>query len=135
MFGSSLSWINEITKPGRNFDTAFLTWSSLILTAFTYWIYKKEFIFKALPKSAWKEVINKLLEEKDGVCYIKEELKEILFENFEKFAKSEWYLEQELLISFLNFVIKKFEDEFKYIDLKNPPDPKYKTLILIDLTN
>ena len=135
MFGSSLSWINEITKPGRNFDTAFLTWSSLILTAFTYWIYKKEFIFKALPKSAWKEVINKLLEEKDGVCYIKEELKEILFENFEKFAKSEWYLEQELLISFLNFVIKKFEDEFKYIDLKNPPDPKYQTLILIDLTN
>ncbi len=135
MFGSSLSWINEVNKPGRNFDVNFLTWSSLILTAFFQWIYKKEFIFKALPKSAWKVVINELMEEKDGICSVKEELKKVLFENFEKFAKSEWYLEKELLTSFLNFVIKKLEDEFKYIDLEEPPDPKYQTLILIDLTS
>ncbi|PMP95957.1 MAG: hypothetical protein C0169_04975 [Thermodesulfobacterium geofontis] len=75
------------------------------------------------------------MEEKDGICSVKEELKKVLFENFEKFAKSEWYLEKELLTSFLNFVIKKLEDEFKYIDLEEPPDPKYQTLILIDLTS
>jgi len=134
IFGSSLSWINEVNKPGRNFDTTFLTWSSLILTALSQWVYKKEFVFKALPKSVWKNVMKELLEEKEGICYMKETLKKSLFENFEKLAKSEWYLEKELLHSFLNFVIKKFEDEFKYVDLKDIPDPKYQTLILIDLT-
>jgi hypothetical protein len=133
MFGSSLSWINEVNKPGRNFDANFLTWSSLILTALSQFLYKGEFIFKALPKSAWKEVINKLMEEKEGVCYLRKELKEELFKNFENFARSEWYLEKELLQSFLNFTIKRFEDEFKYIDLSEPPDPKYQNLILIDL--
>ena len=133
MFGSSLSWINEVNKPGRNFDANFLTWSSLILTALSQFLYKGEFIFKALPKSAWKEVINKLIEEKEGVCYLRKELKEELFKNFENFARSEWYLEKELLQSFLNFTIKRFEDEFKYIDFKEPTDPKYQTLILIDL--
>ena len=133
IFGPPLSWINEVNKPGRNFDTNFLTWSSLILTALSQYFYKGEFVFKALPKSAWKEVINKLMEEKEGVCYLKKELKEELFKNFENFAKNKWYLEKELLYSFLNFTIKKFEDEFKYVDLSDPPDPKYQTLILIDL--
>jgi hypothetical protein len=133
MFGSSLSWINEVNKPGRNFDANFLTWSSLILTALSQFLYKGEFIFKALPKSAWKEVINKLIEGKGGICYLRKELKEELFKNFENFARSEWYLEKELLQSFLNFTIKRFEDEFKYIDFKEPPDPKYQNLILIDL--
>uniref|UniRef100_A0A7V5XF15 Uncharacterized protein n=1 Tax=Thermodesulfobacterium geofontis TaxID=1295609 RepID=A0A7V5XF15_9BACT len=133
MFGSSLSWINEVNKPGRNFDANFLTWSSLIVTALSQFLFKGEFVFKALPKSAWKEVINKLIEEKEGVCYLRKELKEELFKNFENFARSEWYLEKELLESFLNFVIKRFEDEFKYLDLKEPPDPKYQNLILIDL--
>ncbi len=134
MFGSVLSWINEVNKPGRNFDATFLTWSSLILTALSQWIYKKEFVFKALPKSAWKKIMEKLIEEKEGMCFMKEEIKRALFENFEKFARSKWYLEKELLHSFLNFVIKKFENEFKYVDLKELPDPKYQTLILIDLT-
>ncbi len=134
MFGSVLSWINEVNKPGRNFDATFLTWSSLILTALSQWIYKKEFVFKALPKSAWKKVMEELIEEKEGMCFMREEIKRALFENFEKFARSKWYLEKELLHSFLNFVIKKFEDEFKYVDLKELPDPKYQTLILIDLT-
>jgi len=133
IFGPPLSWINEVNKPGRNFDTNFLTWSSLIFTALSQYFYKGEFVFKALPKSAWKEVINKLMEEKEGVCYLKKELKEELFKNFENFAKNKWYLEKELLYSFLNFTIKKFEDEFKYVDLSDPPDPKYQTLILIDL--
>jgi len=133
MFGSSLSWINEVNKPGRNFDANFLTWSSLILTALSQFLYKGEFIFKALPKSAWKEVINKLIEGKGGICYLRKELKEELFKNFENFAKNKWYLEKELLQSFLNFTIKRFEDEFKYIDFKEPPDPKYQNLILIDL--
>jgi hypothetical protein len=133
MFGSSLSWINEVNKPGRNFDANFLTWSSLILTALSQFLYKGEFIFKALPKSAWKEVINKLIEGKGGICYLRKELKEELFKNFENFAKNKWYLEKELLQSFLNFTIKRFEDEFKYIDFKEPPDPMYQNLILIDL--
>jgi hypothetical protein len=133
IFGPPLSWINEVNKPGRNFDTNFLTWSSLILTALSQYLYRGEFVFEALPKSAWKEVINKLMEEKEGVCYLRKELKEELFKNFENFAKNKWYLEKELLHSFLNFTIKKFEDEFKYVDLSEPPDPKYQTLILIDL--
>lgn len=122
-----------MNKPGRNFDANFLTWSSLILTALSQFLYKGEFVFKALPKSAWKEVINKLIDEKEGVCYLRKEYKEKLFKNFENFARSEWYVEKELLESFLNFIIKRFEDEFKYIALKEPPDPKYQTLILIDL--
>lgn len=135
MFGSPISWVNEVNKGGRNFDAKFITWSTLILTALSQWVYTKEFVFKALPKSVWKEVIKELIQEKEGICYMKEDLKKKLFENFENFAKSEWYLEKELLHSFLNFVIKRFEDEFKYIDLKDPPDPRYQTLILIDLTN
>jgi len=135
IFGSPFSWINEVNKPGRNFDAPFITWSSLILTALSQWIYKKEFVFEALPKSAWKEVIRELMQEKGDICCMKEEWKKALFENFEKFARSKWYLEKGLLNSFLNFVIEKFENEFKYIDLKEPPDPKYQTLILIDLTS
>ncbi|MDF2953346.1 MAG: hypothetical protein OD816_000591 [Thermodesulfobacterium sp.] len=135
MFGSPFSWINEVNKPGRNFDAPFITWSSLILTALSQWIYKKEFVFEALPRSAWKEVIRELMQEKGDICCMREELKKTLSENFEKFARNKWYLEKDLLNSFLSFVIKKFENEFKYIHLKEPPDPKYQTLILIDLTS
>ncbi len=133
VFGSPLVWINEVNQPGRNFDAKFLTWSSLILTALANWIYRKEFVFKALPKNVWKEVLQELLENKEGKCFMKEDIKKILFENFEKFVKAEWYYEPELMSSFLNFVINKFENEFKFVDLNDPPDPKYQTLILIDL--
>jgi len=133
IFGSPLVWINEVNQPGRNFDAKFLTWSSLILTALANWIYKKEFVFKALPKNVWKEVLQELLENKEDKCFMKEDIKKILFENFEKFVKAEWYYEPELMSSFLNFVINKFENEFKLVELDDPPDPKYQTLILIDL--
>lgn len=42
-------------------------------------------------------------------------------------------MEEELLKSFLNFVVERFEREFSYADIETPPDPKYQTLILIDL--
>ncbi len=135
LFGPSVFWINEVNQPKRNFNVNFLTWSSLILTALANWIYIKKFIFKALPKSSWKKVIKEILDQEEDICKIKESIKNFLFENFSKFAKTEWYLEPELMNSFLSFVINKLEDEFKYIDLNNPPDPKYQTLILIDLGN
>ena len=133
IFGSPLIWINEVNQPGRNFDVKFLSWSTLILTALANWVYKKEFVFKALPESAWKEVIKGLLEKREDKCFMKEEIKEALFNNFESFSKAEWYYEPELLHSFLNFVINKFENEFRYAEPDEPPEPKYQTLILIDL--
>jgi hypothetical protein len=133
IFGSPLVWINEVNQPGRNFDVKFLSWSTLILTALANWVYKKEFVFKALPESAWKEVMKGLLEKREDKCFMKEEIKEALFNNFESFSKAEWYYEPELLHSFLNFVINKFENEFRYAEPDDPPEPKYQTLILIDL--
>ncbi len=133
IFGSPLVWINEVNQPGRNFDVKFLSWSTLILTALANWVYKKEFVFKALPESAWKEVMKGLLEKREDKCFMKEEIKEALFNNFESFSKAEWYYEPELLHSFLNFVINKFENEFRYAEPDEPPEPKYQTLILIDL--
>lgn len=133
-FGSPLGWIQEVNKIGRNFDAKFITWSSLILTALAYWIYNKEFAFKALPRSAWEKTFKELVESKGNKVLMKDSIKEELYKNFENLAKAEWYLEPELLRSFLNFVINKFENEFAYVDLEDLPDPKYQTLILIDLT-
>ncbi len=133
IFGSPILWINEINQPKRNFDASFFTWTSLILTALANWVYKKEFVFKALPKSAWRKVIKEILEQKEGICEMREKIRKFLFESFSKYAKAEWYLEPELLNSFLNFSIRRLEDEFKYVDLENPPHPQYQTLILIDL--
>ncbi len=133
IFGSPLAWIKEVNQPGRNFDAKFITWSSLILTALANWIYKKEFVFKALPKVVWKDVLMEILEVKKDKSFMKEDIKKAMFENFEKFARAEWYYEPELMSSFLNFVINKFESEFGFVDPKEPPDPKYQTLILIDL--
>lgn len=133
-FGSPLGWIQEVNKIGRNFDAKFITWSSLILTALAYWIYNKEFAFKALPRSAWEKTFKELVESKENKVLMKDSIKKELYKNFENLAKAEWYFEPELLQSFLNFVINKFENEFAYVDLKNLPDPKYQTLILIDLT-
>jgi len=140
IFGSPLSWLIEINKKGRNFDAKFyfdakfLTWSNLILTAIAYWSLFKEFKFKAIPKSKWKEVLDFFFEvEKEGVR-LKKEIKEKLLDNFYKFAKMEWYLDETLLKSFLDFVLDKLEKEFKYIDFDNLPDPKFQTLFLVDLT-
>jgi hypothetical protein len=97
------------------------------------YLYSKEFVFRSLPYKAWREIIPKLIESKDEKCYLREELKEGLFENFKALAKSVYYLEEELLLSFLNFVVNRFENEFRFADPEDPPDPKYQTLILIDL--
>lgn len=133
MFGSPLSWITEVNKPMRNFDVNFLTWTVLILTGMFQWIIHGEFKFKAVPQSRWKEVLNKVFTKKGEINMVKEEIKDILFKSFESFSKKEWYLEKDLLSSFLNFTLNKLETEFKYADLEDPQDPKYQTLILIDL--
>lgn len=133
ILGTPSEWIKEITQPGRNFDSNFLSWSSLILTALANWINEREFKFKALPKSSWDKVFKNMVERKENLCLMKEEIKTALFESFKKFAQSYWYLEPELLNSFLNFVIQKWEDEFKYSDPDNPPNSLYQTLVLIDL--
>ncbi|MCX8041785.1 MAG: DUF6178 family protein [Thermodesulfobacteriaceae bacterium] len=131
--GTPSDWIKEITQPGRNFDSNFLSWSSLILTALANWINERDFRFKALPKSSWDKVFKNMIEKRGGLGLMKEEIKTALFENFKKFAQNYWYLEPELLSSFLNFVIQKWEEEFKYSDPDNPPDSLYQTLVLIDL--
>lgn len=131
--GPPSSWIKEVTQPGRNFDLNFLTWSSLILTALTNWVSEREFKFQALPKSKWKETFKNMVEKKGSFCLMKEELKKALFENFQRFAQDYWYLEPEFLNSFLNFVIQRWENEFKYSEPEAPPDCLYQTLVLIDL--
>ncbi len=132
--GPVSDWIKELIKPGRNFDLNFLTWSALILTALAQYLHNGTFHFKALPKSAWKKVFPALLEKKGERNYLKETLKEDLYKSFYKLAESTYYLEEALLRGFLEFVISRFENEFMYSDPEDPPDPKYQTLILVDLT-
>ncbi|MFN3505046.1 MAG: DUF6178 family protein [Caldimicrobium sp.] len=131
--GPLSQWVGEIYKPGRNIDINFLTWSSIILTALVQYIYSGEFVFKALPKSAWREVFPLLVEKKDEKTFLKTSLKEELYKSFTKLAKRTYYLEEDLLKSFLEFVVDRFENEFIYADPKDPPEPKYQSLILIDL--
>ncbi|NPA40320.1 MAG: hypothetical protein GXO57_07760 [Thermodesulfobacteria bacterium] len=134
-FGSVLAWIKEVNQPDRNFDAKFLTWSGVIATALANWICKGEFKFKALPASFWKEFLNKLLQKEGDFCKVRAEVREEMFKNFEKFVKAYWYYEPELLNSFLEFVLTKIEQEFKTIDLENPQEPKYQTLILVALND
>ncbi|MFN3921758.1 MAG: DUF6178 family protein [Caldimicrobium sp.] len=132
--GPISEWIMEIDKLGRNFDLNFLTWTSVILTALSQYIYGNEFIFRALPKSAWKSVFSEMVEQKGEKTYLKDSLKEKVYKSFYKLAKGTYYLDEELLRSFLAFVFQRFENEFIFSDPKEPPDPKYQTLILVDLT-
>lgn len=131
--GPISSWIKEVISPGRNFDLNFLTWSSVILTSLANFLYTGEFQFKALPYSKWKEIFPKMVEKRGEKTYLKEELKERLYESFKALAKSVYYLEEEFLKSFLEFVITRFEREFMFAEPEDPPDPRYQTLILIDL--
>lgn len=133
VFGSPLSWLTEVNKPLRNFDINFLTWTVLVLTGMCQWLVTGEFKFRAVPKSAWKEILSKIFIKKGEINILREEIKETLFKSFENFSRREWYLETTLLHSFLNFTIHKLETEFKYVDLDDPQDPKYQTLILVDL--
>lgn len=132
--GPVSDWIKELIKPGRNFDLNFLTWSALILTALAQYLHNGTFHFKALPKSAWKKIFPAMLERREERNYLKETLKEDLYKSFYKLAESTYYLEEALLRGFLEFVISRFENEFMYSDPEDPPDPKYQTLILVDLT-
>ncbi len=135
VFGSPLAWLTEVNKQHRNFDARFLTWSSLILTATAQWSLSKEFKFKAIPARKWKEVLKFFFEATKEGIKLKSQVKDKLLENFRALARTEWYLEEDLLLSFINFVLNKLEAEFKDIDLSEPPDPKYQTLILVDLKN
>jgi len=133
-FGSVLGWIKEVNRPDTNMDVKFLTWSTLILTSLANWVLFKEFKFKAIPKSKWKELLLKLLEKRESSFKLKADIKEALFKNFKEFAKVYWYYEPELMDSFLNFVINRFEQEFKFVDPESPQDPKYQNLFLVDLS-
>jgi len=135
IFGSPLAWLTEVNKEHRNFDAKFLTWSTLILTAMAQWSLSKEFKFRAIPASKWKEVLSFFFIASEENLKLKEEVKEKLIENFKALARTEWYLEEDLLESFLNFVLERLEREFKNIDLSDPPHPKYQTLILVDLAS
>lgn len=131
--GSPSHWIREVLKPSRNFDHMVLTWSSLILTAISYYLLSGEFIFRAVPQSHWQELLQSLIDLRDGKAYLKDSIKEILMENFKKLARSHYYVDEDLLTGFMNFVFNRFEGEFRYVDLENPPDPLYQNLILIEL--
>ncbi len=132
--GPVSEWIKEVSKPYRNLDFNFLTLSSVILTNLVNYYYQGEFQFKALPKRAWKKVFSQITENIDGKTYLKDSIKEEIWRNFKGLAQKVYYLDEELLNSFLNFVINRFEEEFRYADPIDPPDPKYQTLILIDLS-
>ncbi|MCS7150439.1 MAG: DUF6178 family protein [Caldimicrobium sp.] len=131
--GSPSHWIKEVLKPSRNFDHMVLTWSSLILTAISSYLLNGEFIFRAVPRSRWQELLQSLIDIKDGNGYLKDSIKEILTENFKKLARSHYYVDEDLLTGFMNFVFNRFEGEFRYVDLENPPDPLYQNLILVEL--
>ncbi len=132
--GPHNNWIKEIFNANRNFDLNFLTWSSIILTSLANYLYNQEFIFRALPKSKWQEVFAKIVEVKDGKTFMKKAIKEGLYESFVKLARTSYYLEEELLNNYLDFVVELWDREFGFADPADPPDPKYQTLILIDLS-
>ncbi|MFN3568074.1 MAG: DUF6178 family protein, partial [Caldimicrobium sp.] len=77
--GPLSNWIKEIYQPGRNIDINFLTWSTIILTALSQYLYSGNFSFKALPKSAWKKLFPLLVEKKGEKTHLKGDLKEELF--------------------------------------------------------
>lgn len=80
-------WIKEMLQPGRNFDLNFLTWSSIILTALAQYLYKGDFLFKALPKKAWKRIFSHMIEKREDKCFLKENLKDELYRSFKLLAK------------------------------------------------
>lgn len=131
--GPIQNWIREILRPGRNIELNFFTLSTLILTALAHYLHKKEFTFKAIPASNWSKILAEMFETREGKNYLKKTLKEILFESFRSLAKALYYVEEELLRSYLEQVISKLENEFRYADLSHPPDPQYQTLILVEL--
>lgn len=129
--GPISDWVREILRASGNIDLNFFTWSSLILTSLAQYVHSCEFRFMAIPRSAWKEVLSKLLVTCEGKNYLREELRSQLFDSFKRLAQATYYVDEELLKSFLEFVIGKLENEFRYTDLDNPPEAKYQTLILI----
>ncbi len=133
IFGSPLKWLQEINKPGRNFDAKFLSWSTLILTALANWVLFSEFEFRAIPETKWKEFCLKIFSFEKGEPRIRAEVKELLVKSFESLAKKEFYLDRELLHNFLNFSLERLVREFKGSDPENLPSPKYQTCVLVEL--
>jgi len=131
--GPISNWVREVIQRESNFDLKFLTWSALILTSLAQFVYQGEFVFKALPKSAWGRVFPEMVTKVGEKTFLKEELKSELLTNFKTLAKRVHYLDEDLLQGFLQFVIDRFEGEFQFAEPLDPPSPEYQTLILIDL--
>jgi hypothetical protein len=120
-------------EPDRNFDLLNLTWSAIVLTSLAHWLLTKEFRFKAIPKKEWKKLFPMLMEKRGERCYFREELKEALMENFRALAQATYFVEPSFIESFVGNLAQRMEAEFAFAEPSSPPDPKYQTLILIDL--
>jgi hypothetical protein len=132
-FGGTGPIIKEMLEPDRNFDLLNLTWSAIVLTSLAQWLLTKEFRFKAIPKKEWKKLFPMLMEKRGERCYFREELKEALKENFRALAQATYFVEPSFIESFVGNLAQRMEAEFAFADPSSPPDPKYQTLILIDL--
>jgi hypothetical protein len=132
-FGGTGPIIKEMLEPDRNFDLLNLTWSAIVLTSLAQWVLTKYFEFKAIPKKEWKKLFPMLMEKRGERCYFREELKEALKGNFRALAQATYFVEPSFIESFVENLAQKMESEFAFADPSSPPDPKYQTLILIDL--
>jgi hypothetical protein len=132
-FGGTGPIIKEMLEPDRNFDLLNLTWSAIVLTSLAQWLLTKDFRFKAIPKKEWKRLFPMLMEKRGERSYFSEELKEALKENFRALAQATYFVEPSFIESFVENLAQRMEAEFAFAEPSSPPDPKYQTLILIDL--
>ena len=132
-FGGTGPIIKEMLEPDRNFDLLNLTWSAIVLTSLAQWLLTKDFKFKAIPKKEWTKLFPMLMEKSGERCYFREELKEALKENFTALAQATYFVEPSFIESFVGNLAQRMEAEFAFAEPSTPPDPKYQTLILIDL--
>jgi len=132
-FGGTGPIIKEMLEPDRNFDLLNLTWSAIVLTSLAQWVLTKDFRFKAIPKKEWKKLFSMLMEKRGERCYFREELKEALKGNFRALAQATYFVEPSFIESFVENLAQRMEAEFAFAEPSSPPDPKYQTLILIDL--
>jgi hypothetical protein len=132
-FGGTGPIIKEMLEPDRNFDLLNLTWSAIVLTSLAQWLLTKDFRFKAIPKKEWIRLFPMLMGKRGERSYFREELKEALKENFKALAQATYFVEPSFIESFVENLAQRMEAEFAFAEPSSPPDPKYQTLILIDL--
>ena len=135
-FGAPPLWLAEIALKRTNLlEPGDIKWSTLVLTGLANWLTRKEFKFEALPVSAWKTFLERLLtrapEGERNV--VRPEVRETLLENFRQLAQSLGPVEEDQLSSFLNFCLFRAEEEFAYAEPENPPDPRYVQCVLLAL--